>query len=146
MNSKLSLKTFTRFLKRRQGAYGKRGITPVRDWLIGLCIFSVIVIVGSIQSTNTFMQYQRISISEGVYEEKIVEYFKELGDKGLGIYTARQDAFTQLQGTVTSVQVEDVPRIVTATSSATSSLPIEEEVEEPAIATTTVDEGVGLAN
>lgn len=94
----LTLLKLENLLKGRRSSYDKRIMHPTREWLVGLGIFSVIVIVGSVQSAHSFSVYQNIRSKEGgVFQEKITHYNQALAQTALGIYIQKEEQFKLLQ-------------------------------------------------
>lgn len=139
IDSKDILKMAKHVFKRGQGFYDKRSMHPTREWLIGLIIFTVLIIAGGVQGAYTFLQYQNLNTDSGSFNESIVQFNSALSEKAIVTYSKRKEAFTKLQG---GAPVAKPVEIKTATSSAATTTP---EVEAT-VATTTITGGAELAN
>lgn len=115
------LKMATHVFKRGQGVYDKRTMHPTREWFLGLFIFSVVVILGGIQSTYSFSRYQNLNTDGGQFSQSMVQFNASLAEKAIALYTKRKEAFTALQ---VSAQLQKPVENKTASSSASSTKPV----------------------
>ncbi len=96
-------------------SFDKRLIYPVRDWLLGLSFFCMLVLLGVAQSAHTFVTYRNITVEGGSSEEIGTHYNQELVQKTLTAYGERARALEELRDSI--VPPENVPDTQTATSS-----------------------------
>jgi hypothetical protein len=139
IDSKDILKMAKHVFKRGQGFYDKRSMHPTREWLIGLFVLVVLIIVGGIQSAYTFLQYQNITTDGGSFNESIAQFNSALSEKAIATYLKRKEAFTKLQG---EVPIQRPVEIKVATSSVATTTP---EVET-SVATSSTSGGAPLVN
>lgn len=129
--------------KRRHGFYDKSTFHPARDWLFGLFLSLIVIVIGGAQGAYTFLKYQNVT-TEGVeYAETVTRYDHSLVQKALTTYTQRQDTYLKLQGEVVVKPVE----VVATTTATTTELDISEEngtttALSEEIETATTSEGV----
>jgi predicted component of viral defense system (DUF524 family) len=118
------LKMVNDVFHRSQGYPDRRLLHPHREWSIGVFMFVVVVVAGSVFVTSIFMQYKDVSSTEEGLEESIPQYREVIVQDALELYRARTEEYQQLRGEVISVSDE-------ATNSAdTSTDGIDSEVEE----------------
>ena len=102
INKKDILKPFAALTVSRV-IFDKRLIYPVRDWLLCLFLFCLVVIGGVAQSAYTFVSYRNISVEGGNTEELQSRYNQTQVQKSLAIYRQRSAAFNELQQTIPAV-------------------------------------------
>jgi hypothetical protein len=81
-----------------ESAHGKRINYPVRDWLVGLGIFAVIVLLGGVYSAHVFLTYRDVSALQGAETQSPVKttYNANTVTEALAVYRARKEAFVAL--------------------------------------------------
>jgi len=110
---------------RSQGYPDKRLFHPQREWGIGVLVFAILIISGSIVVGNIFVQYRGGNTVQGNLEEAIPQYREVIVQDALELYRARNEEYQRLRGNVAPVPLE------VATSS-DSAIDIEEvlQIEE----------------
>lgn len=111
--------------KRSQGVPDKRLVHPKREWAMGLLLFSVIVVVGSVVSTQLFIQYRTVDTKAGEVKESIPQYNDRLVKSVLTTFTERVTAFELLVNDVSAV-----PASVATSTASTTELGIDNELPE----------------
>jgi len=124
------LQHLQRAFKTRRAVYEKRMMHPVRDWLIGLTLFLLVVLIGGTQTAFMFVTYRNINTDGGTYEEALPRYNALLVENMLKKYEARKDAYGIHQETEAAAAPEAVP--VEATSTATTTASTTESAAEEA--------------
>lgn len=92
-NTKDILKSIQRLLPRRRLDYRRRVMHPVRDWLIGLLLFAIVVIAGGVYCAQTFVTYRNVNTEGGTIDETIIQYNRMMVEQALEAYTARKEAY-----------------------------------------------------
>jgi hypothetical protein len=126
--------------KTRRAVYEKRMTHPVRDWLIGLALFLLVVLLGGTQTAIMFVTYRNINTDGGTYEEALPRYNALLVENMLKKYEARKDAYGIHGQTEVVVTPEAVPVQSTSTAIATTTEEVDTEIE------TGEEEGVIMSN
>jgi len=101
---------------RSQGYPDRRLVHPQREWGIGLFVFAVLVISGSILVGTTFVQYRSADSVKGSSEASIPQYREVITQDALELYRARSSEYRQLRGDIVVVPVE-LPRDASSTVS-----------------------------
>jgi hypothetical protein len=106
-------------VKSGQASFDKRMTHPVREWMIGLAFFSIIVAVGATHNALVFVNYRNINTEEGTYGQSVTHYNATLVQKVIGIYRERKTAYDALQTEAASAldEVAELPAAPVATSS-----------------------------
>lgn len=100
--------------------FDKRLTHPVRDWLLGLLLFTFVVAGGVIQSSHMFVSYRNITASNNADEVLKVRYNQKLVQNTLAIYRNRALVLGEFKNTAT-IQISTIePVQATSTSSDTS--------------------------
>ena len=115
-------------------SFNKRGLYPVRDWLLGVFVFFSILIAGGVFSVYRFMQYVDISVDTQINDKKVTNYNKTAVDEVLKIYGAKKSEFIAIEQKSQEVPVVLVIVPDAATSVATTTF----------VASTTTSEGETL--
>lgn len=75
-----------------------RPIYPEREWIIGMCVGAVLLILGMAYAGISFMvQLQKTEVTE-VQTEAVPQYDERLLNDVLEAYRARKEAFETLRG------------------------------------------------
>lgn len=132
MSNKFNIKDLfqKRFGKRHSRSYDKRLIHPVREWLLELAVFSLVIAVGSALSVRDFLRYQNITVEGGVFQGSVVPLNEQQISKALDIYAQKADAYLKLQETapVLNVNIQNAVGGISTTSSAQNSSTTDEAV------------------
>ncbi len=121
--------------KAKPASFDKRIMHPVREWLFGLTLFLVIVIIGGTQSALMFVMYKNVDTHREANTEPLTRYNGLLVGNVLQEYRERKNAYAAYQNVEAPVQSIETEQIDTA-----SSTPVEEEaaLEEDSDAASTV--------
>jgi hypothetical protein len=104
---------------------------PSRDWFIGLVLFFVVVISGSIVSALLFLRYSEISITPTETTTALPRYNQQVVSEVLSVYQNRADTYQALKAGIRFVPVTVIePVAEVATSTATTTATVEGESTE----------------
>lgn len=121
-DKKIILKLAEHVFKRGQGYYDKQTMHPTREWLLGLFVATVIIVIGATFSARSFLLYQSVNTDGGEYQKAVVKYNQVLAKRMLDMYTQRKEHFLALQSSVhmqapvATTTVEAQPTKVISTS------------------------------
>lgn len=90
-----------------KGYPDRKMMHPNREWLIGIGILVVIVAVGGVTTTQTFLYFQSIDSLQPTNTTQLTTFKQSEADAVVRVYRSRAQMYNQLNG-------------VTATSSATT--------------------------
>lgn len=119
INSKHILKMAKAAFRHDQGYPERKLIHPQREWFIGLAIFAVLLIGGSIAAGLLFLHYQNIDATVTVSEERVPTYQAGTVADVLALYSAREVRFNELQNSART-QAPLSEEVATTTSATTS--------------------------
>lgn len=113
----------TRSVFRKSNGYPDRRLMhPRREWGIGLFIFSVVMISGSLVAANLFVTYKNIESADGDPGNSIPRYQERDTSDALDLYRQRTKNYAALRG---SQPVEVTAVEGAASSSASSTVEVE---------------------
>lgn len=123
-------------MRSQRGAREKKLVHPRREWSIGVLIALLIIAGSATWSALTYVQYQEVELNQSsASESEVVVYRESLVEAALAVYDEREAKLEQLLSGVRSEPVVDeVPE--TATTSATTSVPVPETDDEDLSTTT----------
>lgn len=106
----------------------RRLIHPHREWLIGIMLFTVLLIAGCVAVGLLFMHYQNIEQTVTVEEQRVQTYQAGTVADVLSIYAERTEMFDTMQAQST-LPPESATSVSTSTAStsAASNLPEDQE-------------------
>lgn len=126
MNKKTLLTRLGGLVSHKEATFDKRMIHPLREWLIGVFFFLVIIIIGGAYSALLFVEYKNIAADENASQDPVVRYNQVLVEHMLTQYQARSeayDAFTTNIGATASEENVMQSDPITSTSTVASSSP-----------------------
>ena len=100
--------------KRGSGVPDKRLMHPRREWGVGILLFAVILIVGSILSANAFSRFRNIDTDNGQASLTIPNYRSNLVFEALEEYRGKKESYQALIS-----DTSYVPPVVTDVSTTT---------------------------
>lgn len=100
--------------RRSKGVPDKRLLHPRREWGIGLCLFTVVLFVGSGFGAQSFTQFKDVTAIEGQAELSIPRYNENQIKSVLEVYQERSDGYRAL--------ISDTALVSQFSNPATSSL------------------------
>lgn len=111
--------------RKGQGYPDRRLIHPNREWVLGLILFTIVVLGGSIAVTNVFSKYGNSNIQNGEVTNKVPVYHAGAVKEALEIYSARSLEYTRLKANKVVVPVaeestEEVLMVATSTEAVPS--------------------------
>lgn len=123
-----------------ENSFDKKGLKPVRDWLLGILLFVVLLSVGGVFSAYQFMHYLDTSVEKRNDTQRVQSYNKSAVEEVLRVYGLKKQGFLDLKQS--NVQIL-VPAAVSPV--ATTTLPVTTSTVGVAPATTT-NSTVEIAN
>ncbi len=95
---------------------------PSRDWLIGLCIFSIIMVLGSVHSAREFIAFGDVSVQEGRETHGMPEYHELEVATALRTFGERATLFESLRANA-PVSTSTAPVVSVTGTEETNSVP-----------------------
>lgn len=74
----------------------RRLIHPDREWLIGLSIFAILLVVGTVYEIRNFLHYSSLESSVDTGEIQLVEYNQTNAARVLEIYQKKAETFKNI--------------------------------------------------
>lgn len=104
-------------------------IHPQRDWWIGLMLFSVITLGGSLFMARLYFVNQSLEGIVGIEGDAVPRYREEVVADVLKLYDARRDAYQEALGAIPVVPVLEVASTTPVTEVGTSTVEVIEDAE-----------------
>ena len=137
IDTKYILKIAKDAFRHDQGYPERRLIHPHREWLLGMCMFTVMLLGGSVAAGVLFLHYQNIELDITASEQRIPTYQAAAVTDVLEIYGTREHDF--------QIMRDDVRVSPTATTSdATATTTEAVDINHESIPNPNVDDGVNL--
>lgn len=113
--------------RKDRGVPDRQPMHPRREWLIGVAVFLMVIIVGIVLSARSFENYQTIDTKVYTVDAAVPSYNQTLAGTVLSYYKERKQAYEQLVGRVTTSVSTDPAATSTATT--TDATVMETEIE-----------------
>ena len=97
IDKKSIIKMASAIVRHDKGYPDRRLMHPQREWFIGLVLFAVILIAGSLLAGDIFLTYQNIELSEGDSGQSIPIYRESSVQNSLDLYQARGEEYDALR-------------------------------------------------
>ena len=98
MNIKEIIRTlFSHVFSRAEHSSDRRGLNPVRDWLLGIFMFLVLLSIGGLFSAYQFLQYLDVSVGSQNSNQKIQSYNKATVEGVSALYAVKKQEFILLK-------------------------------------------------
>ncbi len=108
----------TSLFHRRTTKLNRRGdMYPTREWLLGLFVFTLLIVVGGLYNTHKFWLYKNIHTYEATFSEKVPTYDTSSVEQALQIFKNRSTAYEALKTPSVVVQQIPISEEVVSTSS-----------------------------
>ncbi len=104
----------THITKRGKGIHEHRSMYPVREWLVGLLLFTALFLAGSVYAGMLFLEQLQSFDAPVAVDTGIVKYRQEVVGTAIDTYRHRAAQFHALR------EREGIPVITYATSTATT--------------------------
>ncbi len=105
-------KIFKNVIKRDHGLPDRRLMHPKREWLVGLCMFLVLILAGGLYALFAFHSYSGISVDDQTVEVNQLHYKRADALEAIDLYKQKRDTFESLhtnKPNVDTVSSEPVP-------------------------------------
>ena len=100
-------------MKTRHGTLTKKTTNPHRDWFIGLVLFLVVAVSGSVLNARIHVQFTSIEPTIDSDMQTVVVYKQEIIDDALRIFEEREKKFISFESELNRRPIKVTPATTT---------------------------------